>query len=128
MDTPQSAVHEITSINVEIAKFGHKWADAAGQVKRLEEQVASLEAQVRRDLRQTALWEELKNVAERDAEVRLRVKEDNPTIYESLALAEAVNEESSKLFKTLDRRASNAQSVLAGMREEQGIRDFLYHD
>lgn len=129
LDSPQSCVQEIISINIQIAQFFHEWANAAGEVKRLEAQIERLERKHYRHLRTTKpqLWEELK-VADREAEVRFEVEEEEPTLYERLAEAEAKTEECKTKFRALDRRASNAQSILAGMREEQGIKDFVYHD
>lgn len=136
IDSPQSAVHEITSINVEIATFFHEWATAAGNVKVLSEQIETMEALVRRHLRATRpeMWkkaragEEELTVADRDAEIRFQVDETDEGIYTRLAKAEATVEECRTKFKALDRRAGNAQSILAGMRDEMGIKDFVYYD
>lgn len=136
LSDPQSAVQEIISINVEIAQFGHRWSKAAGQIKKLTGWKKEAEAFERRHLRASKgdMWkkaragEEELTTADRDAEIRFLVSEKYSTLYEDLDKAEQEAEECAVLFKALDRRASNAQSILAGMRDELGIKDFIYHD
>lgn len=129
LDSPQSCVQEIISINISVAKFGFKWANAAGELKTLLQKEERLFNKQMRHLRITkaAEWK-LLTVDDRKVEARFEVEEEDPKLYPRIEELEGEVEKYKTQFKALDRRAGNAQSILASIRNEEGIKDFIYYD
>lgn len=129
LDSPQSCVQEIISINISVAEFGFKWANAAGELKTLLQKEERLFNKQMRHLRKTkaAEWK-LLTVDDRKVEARFEVEEEDPKLYPRIEELEGEVEKYKTQFKALDRRAGNAQSILASIRNEEGIKDFIYYD
>jgi hypothetical protein len=112
LDSPQGCIQELSEINTEVATIGHVWAANAGLLK---------EKIQRRDRLQRAallgITEKL-TVAEKEATAFAAIESADPGLLEAIEELEGRVEQDKTLFKTLERRASNAQSILSSYRDE----------
>ena len=118
LDSPQACVSELAEVNKEIAEFGYLWAENAGMLK------AKL---TRYDRLHRAGLKGAKGstVAERDAAAHAAVESFEPGLAEEIEELEGKVESFKVQFKVLERRSSNAQSVLSALREEAKMGDYV---
>ena len=118
LDSPQSCVRELAAINTEVAIIGHEWSVEAGLLK---------EALEKRDrLKRTALLgiKEKLTVPEKEATAYAAIEQIEPGLLEQVEALEGKVEQHKTLFKTLERRASNAQSILSSYRDERKFGEY----
>jgi exonuclease VII large subunit len=110
LDTPAGCVAELAECNREIAKFDHQWSRAAGELKRLSKRYERL---YKVALRATTG----KNADERTATAHAAVEAADEGISERMEGLVEIVEFSKTRFAALERRSSNAQSILSSHRE-----------
>lgn len=124
LDSPASCIAELSSINTEIAEFAAVWAENAGELK---------EALKRYDRLYRAGLLGVKGdfkVAEKEALAHAAVGQHEL----GEGLPERIEELENKVtsfstqFKSLDRRASVIQSILAAYRAEAKTGEFVVPD
>ena len=118
LDTPQACVKELSEVNTEVATIGFSWAANAGELK---------ESIQRRDrLQRSALLgiTEKLTVAEKEATAYAAIEKIEPGLLARIEELEGLVEQDKTLFKTLERRASNAQSILSALRAEVKMQDY----
>ena len=123
LDTPQSCFHELISINMEVARYGVDWANTAGELRGKLKREERLRRDALRQLKGQGM-----TVQEKDAQAAFMVSEKEPELYERIEELEEKVEDYRIRFRTHDRRASNAQSILAAIRKQEGIEDYVYFD
>lgn len=119
LDSPGACIAELSAINQEIAEFGHEWAELSGTLKKLDRQYSRLYQEAMRTV-------EGKNAEERQAIAHAAVAKVSPDLPEGIETLEGQVEELRTRFRSLERRASIVQSVLAAMREEGKISHFVH--
>lgn len=120
LDTARGCANEIAEVNKEIASFAHVWAENAGQLKAKAKRYERLHRAALRGL----IREDLK-VAEKDATAHAAVEDQAPNLAEEIEELEGKVEQFKVRFKTLERRASNAQSVLGMHRDESKFNGYV---
>lgn len=118
LDNPASCIAELAEVNREVGEMGHIWAANAGELKAA---LTRYDRLYRAGLRKV----KAKTVAERDAAAHAAVEDMEPGLAERIEELERAVEELKTLFKTLERRSSNAQSVLAALRDEAKMSDHV---
>lgn len=111
LDTPSGCVKELTECNQRMAEFGYQWSSEAGKLARLEKHYQRLFKEALRRV-------DGRNAEERTADAHAIVEKVQPGISADIEeLTERV-EACRFEFRVLDRRSSNAQSVLSLHRDE----------
>jgi hypothetical protein len=119
LDSISGCVEELSSLNVEVAEFGHEWATAAGELKRKEKLYERL---WRAAMRGT----EGRNADERSATAAAAVE----SIEGGEGLAESIEDLTGRVetfkvrFKGIERRAGNVQSILAMYRIDRDLQKY----
>lgn len=113
LDSPAACMNELSAINVKLGEFGFKWAEDAGQLKGLESRQERLYRAALRGLKGHDL-----TVQEKAAAAHAAVEELEPDLAERIEGLEGEVEKYKTRFKVLERRAGNAQSILAALRAE----------
>lgn len=129
LDTVEGCVAELTSCNREVAEFAHEWASDAGELKMLEKRYERLYRAAMRGTKGS-------NADERAATAHAAVEaldeerrgEDDPAIAERIEELVGRVEEHRRLFDTIERRSSNAQSIMRMRREEGRLDPFVPRD
>jgi DNA repair exonuclease SbcCD ATPase subunit len=119
LDSPQACVKELSEVNTEVATIGQAWAANAGELK---------EKIMRRDrLHRAALLgiTEKLTVAEKEATAFAAIEQREEGLLERIEELEGLVEQDKTLFKSLERRASNAQSILSALRAEVKMGDYV---
>lgn len=117
-DTIAGIVKEISDINAEIASFSHEWSADAGRLKELETRHARM-------TKSAMSATKGKNADERAALAALAIEEHSPGLSEEIESLVGKVETHKTLFKTLERRASNAQSLLGEKRDERKFSQYV---
>lgn len=112
LDSPAACIAELSECNTELATFGAEWGVDAGKYATLEKRYQRAYKAAMRE-NKGANADERSAIAQEAAEQFLGA--DEVALMDELA-GEVVKHE--KTFKALDRRASNAQSILAALRDE----------
>ena len=110
LDTPAGCVSELAECNREIAKFDHQWAKAAGELKTLEKRYDRLYKSALRGTQGA-------NADERTATAHAAVEAADEGISERIEELVGTVEYCKRYFGSLERRSSNAQSILSHHRE-----------
>jgi maltooligosyltrehalose synthase len=125
LDTPQGCVAELTTCNVEVAGFAHTWAQAAGELK-------TLEAREKRLYKAALHGTSGRNADERAAQAQVAVEAayaerfpENPPLYERIEELVGIVARYRTSFEAIERRASNAQSILKAHREGAKTEDYV---
>lgn len=119
LDSPGACIEELSAINHEIAEFGHTWAELSGRLKKYDRQYSRLYQEAMRTV-------DGKNAEERQAIAHAAVAKVAPDLPPDIEYLEGQVEELRTRFRSLERRASIVQSVLAAMREEGKIANFVH--
>jgi chromosome segregation ATPase len=119
LDSPGACISELSDINRELAEFGHEWSNLAGELKRYEREYDRLYRTAMRGI-------DGRNAEERQAAAHAAVEKVAEGLAEKIATLDGKVEDYKTRFKSLERRASIIQSVLAAMREESKIANFVH--
>jgi len=111
LDTPMGCVRELTDCNQRMAEFGQEWSREAGQLARLEKYYQRLFKEALRRV-------DGRNAEERTADAHAIVEKTEPGISSQIEQLTEKVEDHKFEFRVLDRRSSNAQSVLSLHRDE----------
>lgn len=120
LDTARGCANELAEVNKEIASFAYVWAENAGSLKQKTKRYERLHRAALRGL----VKEDLK-VAEKDATAHAAVEDQAPGLAEAIEELEGKVEQFKVRMKTLERRASNAQSVLGMHRDENKFSGYV---
>lgn len=118
LDTVAGCIAELTECNREIATFAHEWSANAGQLKAKEKRYDRL---YKAALRGT----DGRNADERTATAHAAVEEVAPGLAEEIENLIGKVEEHKRLFETIERRSSNAQSILSAHRDSMKTEQFV---
>lgn len=118
LDNIHACVEELSAINVEVAGFAHEWARDAGDLKEAEKVYERLS---RAAMRATSG----KNADERAATVQVAISEVQPDLLERMEKLAGKVESHKTRFKSLERRSSNAQSILAAHRDMEKLTGYV---
>lgn len=118
LDTIPGCTTELTTCNQEVATFAHDWAREAGELKLKEKRYARLFKEAMRGTTG-------KNADERAATAQVAVEVVDPGLAEEIEGLIGNVESHKTLFKTIERRSGNAQSILASHREAQKTEDYV---
>lgn len=118
LDTTAGCVQELAELNAEVAGFAHEWARDSGELKRLEVRHQRL---YQAAMRGTSG----KNAEERQATANAAVEAMDEGLAESIETLVGKVEQHKRLFATIERRASNAQSILAFHRKAADLENFV---
>ncbi len=99
-------IQELTDCNIEVAQFAHVWANDSGELKRLERRYQRLYQAAMRGTNG-------RNAEERQATAHAAVEAMDEGLAERIEGLVGSVETNKRLFETIERRASNAQSILA---------------
>lgn len=121
LDTARGCANELAEVNKEIASFAFRWSEAAGALK---ENTKRYERLHRAALRGLISDKELK-VAEKDATAHAAVETQAPGLAELIEELAGEVEQYKVRFGALERRASNAQSVLGMHRDESKFNGYV---
>ncbi len=118
LDTPQGCVAELTECNREVAEFAFKWADDAGELKTLQKRYDRLYKSAMRGTTGA-------NADERAATASAAVEQIEEGLTERIENLIGSVETYRKKFDTIERRSSNAQSILKAHREGTKIEQYV---
>ncbi len=118
LDTIPGCVKELTECNRETAEFAHEWAQQAGELKMLEERYKRLKVSALRGTKG-------KNADERAVVAQVAIEQVAPNLLDDIEGLVGKVETHKVLFKTIERRASNVQSILALHREARRTEDYV---
>lgn len=120
LETPAGCRAELSEINAELGEFSHIWSDNAG---RLKHGLKKLERIHRAAMLGIKHSKEKLTIPDKDALAYAAVEETAPGLLEEIEELEGKVEEFRTRFKVLERRASNAQSILGSQRDEAKMGD-----
>lgn len=114
-DTPRGCARELADVNREIQEFQHEWATDAGRLKEREGLYERLYRSAMRGLKDTK-----GTVQEKAAIAHLAIGEieGGTNLAEEIEELQGRVERHKTMFKALERRSSNAQSILGMHRDE----------
>lgn len=118
LDTIPGCIAELTSCNSEVAGFAHRWAEDAGNLKQAEKRYERL---YRAAMRGTSGA----NADERQATAHAAVDEVDEGLAERIEGLVGSVEQHKRLFETIERRSSNAQSILSAHRRAAELDGFV---
>jgi hypothetical protein len=111
LDTVAGCIAELTDCNREVAQFAHTWAANAGKLK-------AAQAKYQRLYRAAMRGTSGRNADERAAVADAAVEEVAPGLAEQIEELIGSVETCKRHFDTIERRSSNAQSILSAHREQ----------
>lgn len=120
MDTARGCASELAEVNAEIAEFAHEWSQAAGELKQKTKQYERLHRAALRGL----IGDDMK-VAEKDATAHAAVEREAQGLAEQIEELSGQVERYKVRFGALERRSSNAQSILALHRDEAKFNGYV---
>lgn len=126
LDTIPGCVAELSECNREIAGFAAEWAAAAGELKRLEKREKRM---YRAALRATKGQNADARAAEAQAGVEAAHNEafpDEDPIYERIEELIGIVGQHATMFQAIDRRSSNAQSILTSHRRSAEFEQYVH--
>jgi hypothetical protein len=118
LDSIPGCIAELTTCNREVAEFAHEWAEHAGELKQKEKLYDRLFKAAMRGTNG-------RNADERAATAQAAIENEAPGLAEEIEDLIGSVETHKTLFKTIDRRAGNAQSILSAHREAQKTEDYV---
>lgn len=128
LDTPQGCIRELTDCNSEVAGFFHDWAADAGRLKKLEKRYQRLYREALRTTRGKNA-EERTGIAHAAAELSYYslagLDEGEPGLSEQIENLIGRVEEYKTRFAAIERRSTNAQSILTAHREAAKLDGFI---
>jgi hypothetical protein len=110
LDNVGGCIAELVACNSEVAEFSHAWSADAGELKMLEKRYERL---YRSAMRGT----QGKNADERSATAHAAVEATEEGISERIENLIGNVEACKRRFEAVERRSSNAQSILAAHRD-----------
>lgn len=116
-DTTAGCVAELAEMNAEVQGFAHEWARDAGELKRLERRHQRLYQAAMRGTTG-------KNAEERQATANAAVEAMDEGLAERIEELVGQVEQHKRLFESIERRSSNAQSILAFHRKAADLEGF----
>lgn len=120
LDTARGCANELAEVNKEIAEFAYVWSHNAGLLKQKTKRYERLHRAALRGL----IGEDLK-VAEKDATAHAAVEDMDEGLAEEIEELLGKVEQFKVRFNALERRASNAQSVLGMHRDESKFNGYV---
>jgi hypothetical protein len=118
LDSIPGCIAELTDCNREVAIFAHQWATDAGELKLREKRYERLYKAAMRGTQG-------RNADERSATAQAAVEQVEPGLAEVIEELTGKVEEHKTLFKTIERRAGNAQSILSAHKEAQKTESYV---
>ena len=118
LDNPGGCVAELTECNQEVAEFCHDWAADAGRLKTLEHRYKRLRTAAMRGTSGA-------NADERAATAEVAIEEVAPGLAEEIEELIGKVAEYRTRFEAIERRSSNAQSILKAHREAGKVEEFV---
>ena len=118
LDSIGGCITELTECNRTVAEFAPEWSQKAGELKAAEKRYERLYKAAMRG--NTGA-----NADERAATAQAAVEEVEPGLAEKIENLIGTVEQHKRHFETIDRRSSNAQSILSMHRRSANLEDFV---
>jgi hypothetical protein len=119
LDSVGGCIVELGACNREVAEFGHEWLRAGGELKATKALYDRLYKEAMRGTSGT-------NADERTATAHAAVEQVSPGLSERIEELIGTVERHRIHFTTIERRSSNAQSILSAHRESLRMENYVH--